>query len=134
MAAPSLHTPVIVVLLAATQAQCPIAPTAAAEELAAAQLDLAVVHRSALLTDDVPVRRPIKELRPTIPMTAEVSKSTQGMTESLQALSIDICTHPPVMCTFSRFSLCWPASITRILRFESSASRPATTQPAVPPL
>lgn len=43
-------------------------------------------------------------------------------------------TDAPAICVFSKFALSRPASSTRTRTLGSSASLPATTQPAVPPL
>ena len=64
VAAPAGHVPVIKVLLGPSDGESAITARRASEELATAQLDLAVVDASALVRDDVPIRLLVKILGP----------------------------------------------------------------------
>lgn len=67
LSAPSLQSPVIVVLLAPTNAKSAIASTAATKELSSAELDLAVVHTRHRRGNNVPVGLRVEILRPACP-------------------------------------------------------------------
>lgn len=64
IAAPAGHSPVIVILLRASNAQRAVASRRAAEELASAELDPAAVDAGSGLGDDVPVRLLVEVLGP----------------------------------------------------------------------
>lgn len=64
LATPPIQTPIIVILLAAAYAKCPIAATATSKKFASAELDLPIIDVGRGRSDNVPVCRRVEQITP----------------------------------------------------------------------
>lgn len=78
LAAPALQFPVIIVLLATTNTQGAIAPTASAQESTPTEFDLAIVDAGHGRSDEVPVCLGIEVVRPTFCVSRGLRRPGRG--------------------------------------------------------
>lgn len=69
---PPVQAPIVVVLLGTTDAQRPIDTAAPAQELPAAQLDLAVIDPGHALADDIPIFIGVEVFGPSVNKTRSI--------------------------------------------------------------